>query len=495
MSKSLSILYISSEVEPFAKTGGLADVAGAFPQLIREFGHDIRILLPKYGFVGERKFNIYDVIRLRDIPVPVGKKTELASIKSSFIANQRIKVQVYFFDLPKFFNRDGIYYAPDSKKDYPDNDERFIAFCRGALETLKRLGWKPDIIHCNDWQTGLIPAYLKTIYKDDPFFNKIRSVFTIHNLAYQGIFPKSSYVKTGLPKELFNEDSGIATGDSINFMKSGIQFADIITTVSKRYAEEISTSDEFGCGLNNLLKKRRKNLYGILNGVDYSVWDPSVDELIPQQYTSKTIQEKKENKRALLQAFKLPPDDDTPIIGIISRLVDQKGFDLIEEIADDLVNLELKLVILGTGERRYQTFLSALSSKYPDKVGVKLTYDNALAHLIEAGSDMFLMPSRYEPCGLNQIYSMRYGTIPIVRATGGLDDTVIDIDSKNSKGTGFKFEKYDSNALLKAIERALNFYQDEKAWRKTVINAMEQDFSWKQSAKEYITLYKKILKK
>lgn len=495
MSKSLSILYISSEVEPFAKTGGLADVAGAFPQLIRELGHDIRILLPKYGFVGDRKFNVYDVIRLRDIPVPVGNKTELASIKSSFITNQRIKVQVYFFDLPKFFNRDGIYFDPNSKKDYPDNDERFIAFCRGALETLKRLGWKPDIIHCNDWQTGLIPAYLKITYKNDPFFNKVRSIFTIHNLAYQGVFPKSSFAKTGLPKELINEETGIAVGDAINFMKSGIRFADVLTTVSKRYAEEISSSDEFGCGLNDLLKKRRKDLHGILNGVDYSIWDPSVDELIPQQYTSKTIQGKKENKRALLQTFKLPSDHDVPIIGIISRLADQKGFDLIQDIADDLVKRELKLVVLGTGERRYHTFLSELSSKYPDTVGVKLTYDNTLAHLIEAGSDMFLMPSRYEPCGLNQIYSMRYGTIPIVRATGGLDDTVVDIDSKNGKGTGIKFEQYDSKALLQAIERALKFYRDEKAWNRTVKNAMEQDFSWMHSAIEYIALYKKLLKK
>ncbi len=495
MSKSLSILYISSEVEPFAKTGGLADVAGAFPQIIRELGHDIRIILPKYGFVGDRKYNIYDVIRLRDIPVPIGNKTEMASIKSSFITNQRIKVQVYFFDLPKYFNRDGIYFDPNSKKDYPDNDERYVAFCRGALETLKRLGWKPDIIHCNDWQTGLIPAYLKTIYKNDPFFNKVKSVFTIHNLAYQGVFPKSSFNKTGLPEELIDEEKGIATGDVINMMKSGIQFADVLTTVSKRYAEEISTNDEFGCGLKGLLNKRRKDLHGILNGVDYSIWDPSVDQLIPQQYSTKTVREKVENKRVLLQAFKLPEDDDVPVIGIISRLVDQKGFDLIHEIADDLIKHDLKLVILGTGERRYHSFLSELSSKYPDKVGVKLTYDNELAHLIEAGSDMFLMPSRYEPCGLNQIYSMRYGTIPIVRATGGLDDTVEDVDSKNGKGTGFKFGPYDSKALLQAIERALKMYQDDKTWSKTVKNAMEQDFSWERSAKQYIALYKKILKK
>lgn len=495
MSKPISILYISSEVEPFAKTGGLADVAGAFPQLIRELGHDIRIFLPKYGFVGDRKFNIYDVIRLRDIPVSIGDKTETASIKSSFITNQRIKVQVYFFDLPKFFNRDGVYFDPQSKKDYSDNDERFIALCRGALETLKRLGWKPDIIHCNDWQTGLIPAYLKTIYKDDPFFSKIRTVYTIHNLAYQGVFPKSSFAKTGLPEELFNEQTGLATGDVMNLMKCGIQFADAITTVSKRYAEEITTSDEFGCGLKDLLKKRRKDLYGILNGVDYSVWDPSVDQFIPQQYTSKTIQEKIENKRELLKAFKLPLDDTVPVISIISRLVEQKGFDLIQEIADILLKEDIKIIVLGTGEKRYQTFLSELATKYPEKVGVKLTFDDALAHLIEAGSDMFLMPSRYEPCGLNQIYSMRYGTIPIVRATGGLEDTVTDIDSKNGNGTGIKFSSYDSKALLQAVERALKIYRDEKTWNNAIKNAMQQDFSWEKSAKEYIALYKKILKR
>jgi len=488
-------LYVASEVEPFAKTGGLADVAGAFPQVIRELGHDIRIILPKYGFVGDRKFNIYDVIRLRDIPVPVGNKVETAHIKSSFITNQRIKVQVYFFDMPKYFNRKGVYFDPKSKKDYADNDERFIAFCRGALETLKRLGWKPDIIHCNDWQTGLIPAYLKTIYKDDPFFNKVRTVYTIHNLAYQGVFPKSSFDKTGLPDDLFNESTGIATGDVVNFMKAGIQFSDALTTVSERYAEEISTNDEYGCGFKDLLKKRKKDLHGILNGVDYSIWDPSIDQLIPQQYTTKTVQEKIENKRTLLETFKLPVDDDIPVIAIISRLVDQKGFDLIEEIAEELVKRDLKIVVLGTGEKRYHKFLNKLSSKYPDKVGVKLTFDNALAHLIEAGSDMFLMPSRYEPCGLNQIYSMRYGTIPIVRATGGLDDTVEDINSKNGKGTGFKFEPYDSKALLEAVERALKTYQDEKTWSKTVKNAMEKDFSWERSAKQYISLYKKILKK
>lgn len=495
MSKPLSILYVSSEVEPFAKTGGLADVAGAFPQVIKEFGHDIRILLPKYGFIGDRKFNVYDVIRLRDIEVPLGDKIEMASIKSSFITNQRIKVQVYFFDLPKYFNRGGIYFDPDSKKDYSDNDERFIAFCRGALETLKRLGWKPDIIHCNDWQTGLIPAYLKTIYKDIPFFNKIKTVYTIHNLAYQGVFPGSSFQKTGLPDQLFDEEHGIKTGDVINFMKSGIQFADALTTVSKTYAEEICTIDELGCGLKDLLRRRRKDLYGILNGVDYSVWDPSNDPLIPQQYSYKTVAQKIENKRALLETYKLPVDLSVPVIGIISRLVDQKGLDLIAEVAPELLKRDLKLIILGTGERQYQSLLSDLASKNPTKVGVRFTFDNTLAHLIEAGSDMFLMPSRYEPCGLNQIYSMRYGTIPIVRATGGLEDTVIDADANGAEGTGFKFEKYDGKAMMHAIDRALKAYQDQKRWNKIIKNAMEQDFSWERSAKEYVSLYKKLLKK
>jgi starch synthase len=495
MAKSLSILYIASEVEPFAKTGGLADVAGAFPQVIREMDHDIRILLPKYGFIGDRKYNIYDVIRLRDIPVPIGKRTEKANIKSSFITNQRIKVQVYFFDLPVFFNRKGIYQDPAAKKDYPDNDDRFISFSRGALETLKRLGWKPDIIHCNDWQTALIPAYLKTIYKSDPFFAKMKSIFTIHNLAYQGVFPKSSFEKTGLPADLLNESTGILTGDVINFMKAGLQFADALTTVSERYAEEISTDHDLGCGFRDLLKKRRKELHGILNGADYSVWDPAVDKHIPQQYSIKTINEKTENKNALLKSFKLPMKNDTPVIGFISRLVDQKGLDLIEEIAESLLKKDVKLIILGSGEKRYHSLLTELASKFPDKVGVKLAYDNELSHLIEAGSDMFLMPSRYEPCGLNQIYSMRYGTIPIVRATGGLDDTVVDVNGASPAGTGFKFEPYEGKILLQTIDRALKVYKDKKLWNRIIKNAMEQDFSWERSAKQYVSLYRKILKK
>ncbi len=494
MSRPLSIFYISSEVEPFAKTGGLADVAGAFPQVIRELGHDIRILLPKYGFVGDRKFNIYDVIRLRDIPVPVGSHTEQASIKSSFITNQRIKVQVYFFDLPKYFQRDGIYFDPNSKKDYKDNDERFISFTRGALEMLKRLGWKPDIIHCNDWQTALIPVYLKTIYKDDPFFNKIKTIYTIHNLAYQGVFPKSSFDKTGLPQDIFNEN-GIATGDVMNMMKGGIVYADMLTTVSGKYAEEISSDDELGCGLKDLLSKRKRNLFGILNGVDYSVWDPEIDQLIPHQYTVKTLNEKIENKKALLQHFKLQFDEKIPVLGVVSRLFDQKGLDLIVDAAPELLKHDIRLIVLGTGDKKYHTILSELASKYPDKVGVKLTFDDALAHLIEAGSDMFLMPSRYEPCGLNQIYSMRYGTIPIVRATGGLDDTVTDFVPKTGQGTGFKFVPYDSRELLAAVERAIKIFQDQKIWSKIMKNAMEENFSWEKSAREYVSLYRKILKK
>jgi starch synthase len=494
MSRPLSVFYISSEVEPFAKTGGLADVAGAFPQIIRELGHDIRILLPKYGFIGERKYNIYDVIRLRDIPIPIGKNTEQASIKSSFITNQRIKVQVYFFDLPKYFNRDGVYLDPVSKKDYKDNDERYIALCRGAIEMLKRLGWKPDIIHCNDWQTALIPAYLKTVYKDDPFYNKIKTVFTIHNLAFQGVFPKESFDKTGLPEDIFNQN-GLATGDVMNMMKAGIVYSDVLTTVSKKYAEEISTDEELGCGLKDLLSKRKRDLHGIINGVDYTVWDPEHDQLIPHQFNSKTLDEKIENKKALLQSFKLPFAEQVPVIGIVSRLFDQKGIDLIAEIANDLCKNEIRFILLGTGEKKYHAFFTELAAKYPDKVGVKLTFDNTLAHLIEAGSDIFLMPSRYEPCGLNQIYSMRYGTIPIVRATGGLEDTVTDINPKTGKGTGFKFTPYDSKELLATIERALKVYRDQKSWGKIMKNAMEENFSWEKSAKQYISLYKKILKK
>jgi len=494
MQRPLNVLFISSEVEPFAKTGGLADVSGALPQAIKHLDHEIRVMLPRYGCINERKGKLHEMIRLKDIDVPVGSKHYPASIKSSFIPTPHNKVQVYLLDNATLFGRPGLYVHPETKKDYPDNDVRFIFFCRGVLEMLKRLGWQPDIIHCNDWPTGLVPVYLKTLYKDDPFYKDTRSVFTIHNMAYQGVFPATSFSHTGLPVEVATEQGVMAYGN-LNFLKSALVYADTITTVSEKYADEIRSSEEYGCGLQALAQKRKHDLRGILNGADYGVWDPSVDQLIPQRFDIKSMDLKVENKKALLAKMGLPFSASTPVLGIISRLADQKGFDLIGEIMDTLMKLPLQLVVLGTGEKKYHDLFERAAKKHPEKVGIALTFDDSLAHLIEAGSDMFLMPSRYEPCGLNQIYSMRYGTAPVVRATGGLDDTIEEFHPSSGNGTGFKFTAYESGELLKTVQRALAVYGDQTAWRKLMRNGMGKDFSWEASAKKYVQLYRSLTRK
>jgi starch synthase len=492
MSRALNILFVSSEVEPFAKTGGLADVSSALPKAIKELGHEIRIMMPRYRFISERKFKLHDIIRLKEIPIPVGQGIEVGNVKSSFISNVKEKVQVYFLDNAKYFGRDGIYQSPASKTDYKDNDERFIFFCRGTIETLRKLGWQPDIIHCNDWQTGLIPAYIRTLYARDEFFKSVKILFTIHNMAYQGAFPPESFEKTGLPKDLFNPD-GVEAYGKFNFLKAGLHFSDAITTVSQKYAQEICSSDEYGAGLNGLLSKRRDVVHGILNGIDYNQWTPWADNYIFRKYDVKSLEAKIENKKALAERFGLKFKPATPLLGCITRLVEQKGFDLVLEILDDLMKMDVQLVMLGSGDKSLEKKFDAYQRKYSDKMGVVFGFDEELAHLIEAGSDMFLMPSRYEPCGLNQMYSMRYGTVPIVRATGGLDDTVEDY-AGNGRGTGFKFEKYDPKELLKAIQRATKVYNQPEEWKKIMRNGMQKDFSWENSAKKYVALYRDLLK-
>jgi len=451
-------------------------------------------MMPRYGNINERKAKLHEMIRLRDIDVPLGTRAYPASVKSSFISSNHHKVQVYFLDNATLFGRSGLYVHPDTKKDYPDNDERFIFFSRGVLEVLKRLGWKPDVVHCNDWQTGLVPAYLKTVYRNDPFYKDTKTVFTIHNMAYQGIFPKSSFQKTLLPPELFSE-RGIEAYGKMNLLKAGLVFADAITTVSERYAQEIRSSDEYGCGLQDILNKRKNDLHGIMNGIDYGIWNPAVDEMIPHRYDVKTLDVKVENKKALLGKRELPFNPKTPVIGMISRLADQKGFDLLGAIIDDMMKLDVQLVVLGTGEKKYHDMLEAAEKRYPDKLSVDLSFNDALAHLIEAGTDIFLMPSRYEPCGLNQLYSLKYGTVPIVRATGGLDDSIEEVDASSGTGTGFKFKKYESAELLKTVQRAVHLYADQALWRKIMKNGMSKDFSWEASARKYLHIYRSLAKR
>jgi starch synthase len=493
MAKKLKILFVSGEVVPFAKTGGLADVMGSLPQAVEDCGNESRIMMPKYGVINDRKFRLHDVLRLKDIPVQVGNRIELLNVKVTALPSS--KIQTYFLYHEGFFKRDGLYVNPNTKKDYPDNDERFIFFNRAVLETLKALGWKPDIIHCNDWQTALIPAYLKLVYNNDPFFKNVKTVFTIHNLAYQGAFDKSALQKANLPEKEFTPE-GLEFYGSFNFMKIGLVYADKITTVSEKYAEEILTDDELSCGLKGVLNKRKKDLQGIVNGIDENIWSPEADELIVKNYDMTTVVEGKlENKHALLKKLKLPYKEGVPVIGIISRLVTHKGIDLIQEGFEKLMALDAQFILLGTGEREYEDFFRKMSNtpKYADKFSATISFNDELAHLIEAGADMFLMPSQFEPSGMNQMYSLKYGTIPIVRATGGLYDSIKPYKNGKGTGNGFMFEKYTVSEMIKCIKEALEVYKKPKEWQKLIENAMQTDCSWESSAEKYNALYHKLV--
>ncbi|HZW39831.1 MAG TPA: glycogen synthase GlgA [Ignavibacteriaceae bacterium] len=491
--KRLKILFVTSEVVPFVKTGGLADVSSALPQMLSELGHEVRIVVPKYGAVDSRKFKIHEVVRLKDIPVKIGDKEVTYSLKSCFLPGQKVRVQIYFLDHQEYFgSRNSLYVDQTTGQDYPDNDERFILLSRAVFELISRLGWIPDIIHCNDWQTGLIPAYLKTVFNDVEIFQQFKTLFTVHNLLYQGIFPKSSFKKTGLPEEL-NSEKGIEIYGKINFLKAGLMFADVINTVSETYANEIRTDEELGGGLKQVLSKRKNDLYGILNGIDTRVWNPEVDKIIPHKYSSKDLTGKIENKKVLTEKFRLNYNENVPVIGLISHLFDVKGFDLITEIFPDLMKLNVQVILLGTGDRKYHNFFEKQSQKFSEKFSCYLGFNDELAHLIEAGADLFLMPSRFEPCGLNQLYSLNYGTVPLVRETGGLADTVVKYSEKTGEGNGFSFKPYESAALLKELNRALRIFEDKKVWTKIMKNGMRLDLSWTNSAKKYIDLYKTIL--
>ena len=491
MRKQLKILYVSSEVTPFAKTGGLADVSAALPKELKECGHDVRIFMPKYGTINERKLVLREVIRLKEIQVPVGDKISIANVKSSFLPNS--KVQVYFVGNKDYFNRSSFYVDPKTNKDWQDNAERFAFFSRSALEILKKLHWQPDIIHCNDWQTALIPFYLNNIYQDDGFFENTKTLLSIHNLAFQGIFDKSAFQHLGVSEDYVKQGSALEFLGKINFLKAGIVNADALSTVSKTYAKEIQKSEEFSFGLQNILGEKSKKLFGITNGVDYSCWNPEDDKLIPYNYSRKELKGKLENKRFLVESLGLPFKENVPVMATISRLTDQKGFDIITEAIDEIMSLDVQYVILGTGDKKYHDLLEKLAKKYPDQLAVNLKFDNELAHKIEAGSDIYLMPSKFEPCGLNQLYSLKYGTIPIVRATGGLADTIKKYSSETGRGYGFVFEEYSPQALISIIKKTVAAYRDKDLWKKLIERAMKIDFSWIKSTEKYLNLYYKHL--
>ncbi len=493
-SKNLKILFVTSEVIPFVKTGGLADVSSSLPQALFEMGHQIRILVPKYGAIDERKYKIHEVVRLKDLSTEVSGKVIDFSLRSSFLVGTRARVQLYFLDNDQYFgSRHSLYSDPISGQDFKDNDERFILLSRSVFELIDRLGWVPDIIHCNDWQTALIPAYLKEKYSDREEFKNIKTIFTIHNLALQGVFPKSSFNKTGLPEELFKNGS-IFHNNKFNFLKVGIQYANMVSTVSENYAKEICKTDEISLGLHEPLCSREKDLRGILNGIDTRIWNPEKDKQIAKKFTIKSLENKELNKIALAEKFGFELAENRPVIGMISRLYDFKGFDLIKKSFSELLKLDAHFVLLGTGDRKYHEFFQEQMMKHRDKFSCYLGFDDQLAHLIEAGSDMYLMPSKYEPCGLNQMYSLNYGAIPIVRQTGGLADTVVRFKEKTGEGNGFVFKEYNADDMISEIKRAIKIFNSDKtAWTKLMKNGMKTDFSWQNSAKKYVDLYRKVL--
>ena len=487
MNKPLKILFATPEAVPFAKTGGLADVAGALPKSLQALGCEIKLIMPYYRMVKESGLPLQYMGK--EIEIPIGDEKLKADI---YLGHLNQDIPIYFVGREEFFDREYLYSTP--KGDYFDNAERFIFFSKAALIFCQHMGFSPDIIHHHEWQTGLIPAYLNSIYQNHPLFSQTAVVFTIHNIAYQGMFKKEKFWLTGLPAEMYNPE-GIEFWERINFMKAGIVYANVINTVSQKYSEEIQTP-EYGYGLEGILRKRREDLYGILNGVDYQDWDPSHDAHLVAPYDGKDRSKKKECKKDLLKEFHLPASlENVPLLGMISRLADQKGFDLLMEILEGLFALDIGFVLLGTGEQKYHDLFKQVAQKYPQKAGIRIAYDDRLAHKIEAGADLFLMPSKYEPCGLNQIYSLKYGTIPVVRATGGLDDTITHYDPATKKGNGFKFTRYDAKEFLKTIKMGIGFYYQPEHWGQLLRNAMAADFSWERSAEAYLKLYRKALEK
>ncbi|MEK6321831.1 MAG: glycogen synthase GlgA [Acidobacteriota bacterium] len=470
----MNILLAASEVVPYAKTGGLADVTGALPKALARLGHKVQIVMPRY------KLEKIEAISER-LPGELSVPFNFGERRVAVYVDRSGEVPVYFIDAPEYFSRAKLYGEQD-------DPERFAFFSRAVLELAKALGERFDIIHLNDWMTGLLAAYLKTVYTGDPAFDGTKTVFAIHNMAFPGFFAPGQLRKFGLPDWIYRTEGGIEFYNLASALKAGLVFSDAISTVSPRYASEIQTP-EFGEKFDGLLRARRNDLFGILNGVDYDEWNPETDNYIAANYSASDLSGKLECKRDLLRAFDLPEDLDRPLIGCISRLSDQKGFDLILSIADRMLEAGVAFVLLGSGEEVYERAFQALRDARRSQVGVYLGFSNELAHKIEAGADMFLMPSRFEPCGLNQMYSLKYGTVPIVRAAGGLDDTIVNFDHTALRGNGFKFYEYDSERLLEKIHEAILVYAEPDLWRALMLNGMRADYSWTESARHYAELY------
>jgi starch synthase len=476
----MHVAFAASEGVPFSKTGGLADVVGALPRALAAQGHQITVYLPRY-----RQTKLTDPRTVvRSITVPYDDKYRFCSVVAGPSANG---ITHYFVEYPPYFDRDALYGTPAG--DYPDNAERFAMFSRAVIEASKVLG-VPQIFHCHDWQSALVPVMLRTFYAEDPAFKDVANVFTIHNMGYQGLFPAEILPLLMLPWDLFTITKMEFFGQ-VNFLKGALVYSDFVTTVSRKYSQEIQTT-EYGFGLEGVLRNRAATVTGILNGVDYEEWSPETDKYVAAKYSPKDLTGKAKDKQDLLQTFGIAnADAKLPVIGVVSRFAAQKGFDLIAQVMDRLAREDMILIVLGTGDKEYEEMFLRLQKQFPQKISVKVAYDNTIAHKIEAGADMFLMPSRYEPSGLNQLYSLKYGTVPIVRATGGLDDTIEPWDARTGKGTGFKFYEYNGESLLLTVKGALQAFRDTGSWQVLMRNGMSRDFSWGASAKEYVKVYER----
>jgi len=481
----MKILFAASEAAPFATTGGLGDVAGALSKALGRLGHDVRLIMPLYRGIDVERYRLGVVAG--GIRLPAAPGSEKVDILEGWLPSG---VGVYFVRHDPSFNRDGLYQAP-SGEDYPDNAERFALFCRATLEACRALAFQPDVVHVHDWQTALIPVYLKTLLRGDSFLEGIATVFTIHNLGYQGLFGSEILPRLGLPREVFTP-AGIEFYGQVNLLKGGLLFADLLTTVSPRYSREIRTP-ELGHGLDGVLRQRSGDLFGILNGIDPEEWSPAIDRHIAARYTAADLSGKAVCKKDLQRRFRLPERAEVPVLGVVSRLAGQKGLDLLRDIIVDVMSLDLQLVLLGSGEKALEAAFLQAATQHPSRLGVKIGFDIPLSHQIEAGADLFLMPSRYEPCGLNQMYSLAYGTIPVVRATGGLDDTIVHFDPATGHGNGFKFDKATAAAFLQSIMQALALFSQKAHWGRVVANAMAGNFTWDRSAREYEQLYRRSL--
>ncbi len=476
----MKIAFISPEVYPFAKTGGLADVSFSLPVALARKGHDVRIIMPRYYAIDKERFQLKLIHP--SLQVPYGFEQKMAAIfMSSYVSD----VLTYFIEYDNYFGREGLY--NDVYRSYNDNADRFAFFSMAVMEALKKIDFRPDVIHCNDWHTGLVPVYMKTLYSNDPFFMNSAAVMTIHNAGFQGIFQKNNFFSS-MDTDLFKID-GLKFFNQINYLKGGVLFSDIVTTVSKKYAVEIQT-EEFGYKLAGVFRKIKNRLYGIANGVDYEQWDPLKDSFLPENYSRSNLNGKNASKLELQKRVGVSTDSEVPVIGTISRLTYQKGMDVLAEAMELLLQDEqFQFIVIGSGELEIYKRFERIKNMFPDRVGLYLGYNEELAHIAEAGLDIYVMPSRYEPCGLNQMYSLKYGTIPIVRATGGLDDIIEEWNNEKKSGNGFRFNDLNRDELYNTVRKVIKKYKNRDEWKSLQRNAMSFNYTWDDAVLEYERVY------